>query len=462
MNVIDILVVIGVLLLTLVIGIKAGRGIKDINNFAVGNRSYGTWALFCTLSASYIGGGYTFGISEKTFQFGIVYILCLIGFSLQQFFVATVLAPKMTPFNKAISVGDIMGKFYGKIGKVLTGIASVAVCAGIIGAQVTAMGYVFQIFLGIKQVYGILIGCSIVIAYSVFGGMQSVVATDILQFVILIVVIPLTLIIGVYYAGGIDNIISKIPDTHLKIPGKMPVLTMISLFLSFLFGEALVPPYVQRLFITNNVKTTKRGTLYSSIMSVPFFAIAGGIGLVALTRAPNINPNLSLPSVVEILPIGIKGLAISGIIAVIMSSADSYLNASAIAVVNDVIRPYNTKMTSKKELSLTRLFTFLIGGLAIIFAININSAMDILLYSYNFWSPVILVPFCAGILGFKIKINEFIITTVVAISAVILWNVFLGSKFKVDGLVIGVIANFILFISFIFFGRKTKYTSKTN
>lgn len=48
-----------------------------------------------------------------------------------------------------------------------------------------------------------LIGCSIVIAYSIFGGIKAVIATDILQFVVLIVAIPLTLFCGIQYIGGI-------------------------------------------------------------------------------------------------------------------------------------------------------------------------------------------------------------------------------------------------------------------
>ena len=77
MSTIDITVLIIFLAFTLAVGTWAGKGISTIESYAVGNRNYNTFALFATLSASYIGGGYTFGLSEKVFTHGIFYSFCL-------------------------------------------------------------------------------------------------------------------------------------------------------------------------------------------------------------------------------------------------------------------------------------------------------------------------------------------------------------------------------------------------
>ena len=63
----------------------------------------------------------------------------------------------MGKYPDAISVGDIIHENYGKTGKIITGIMSVAVCAGILGAQVGAIGYIFNVFMGMPRMYGILI-----------------------------------------------------------------------------------------------------------------------------------------------------------------------------------------------------------------------------------------------------------------------------------------------------------------
>ena len=361
---------------------------------------------------------------------------------------AKFLAPKMRRFQEAYSVGDIMETLYGQRAKLITGVSSAIVCAGIIGAQVKATGFVFNLFLGIDPTVGIIIGCGIVIAYSVYGGIRAVIATDILQFCVLIFAIPLTLFLGVQYIGGVDQLVASIPTTHLAVPGPLALTTMVSLFLSLLIGEALVPPYVQRLFIAKNPKTTARGTLWSSLMSIPFFIIAGLIGLVALSLEGGLDANMSLPFVINtVLPSGLKGLAVAGIVACIMSSADSYLNAAAIAIVHDIIKPLRQNdLRPQKELSLTRLFTFLIGVMAIFFAISMDSALDILLYSYNFWSPIILVPLAMGMIGFKVTERDFILSASSGIVAVIVWNQLWASSTGFDGLFVGVVANAIVFM----------------
>lgn len=452
MTLIDYSIFIGFLCLTLFIGTYAGRNVTDMSQFAVGGRKYGMFALFATLSASYIGGGYTFGLSEKVFISGAVYILCLLGFSLQQLLVGKFLAPRMANYRDSFSVGDIIAKHYGQTGRLITGIASVIVCAGIIGAQVGATGYVFKLFLGIDKVWGILIGCGIMIAYSIVGGMRAVVATDILQFCILVVSIPLALLFGIMNVGGVDAFVQSIPVEHITFPGNLSYITIISLFLSLLFGEALVPPYVQRLFIAKDETVTKWGTMCSGLMSIPFFMCAGAIGLVALVLAPQLDSNMALPYVIQnALPIGLSGLAQAGIIAVVMSSADSYLNAASIATIHDVYRPLKkADITPQQELKLMRIATLAIGAFSVIFALSIESVLEILLYSYNFWSPIILIPLVMAILGHRISVQGFVVSGIVGVTTVLIWNMLLnGDKlWGFDGLVVGVVANFIAFMYF--------------
>lgn len=444
---IDHIIVCIFLLINLCLGLYVGRGMSSIKDFAVGQRRYSSYAILATMSASFIGGGYTFGISEKVFRFGIVYFLCILGVSLQQIFVAKVVAPRMGRFRKAISVGDMMAQLYDKKVQVITGVAGAIVCTGIIGAQVGAIGYVFNTFLGIDKTLGIIIGCGIVISYSVFGGLKAVVATDLLQFSILLIAIPLTLYFGIEKAGGLNQVMASLPVDHLNPLGTMATISAIALFLSFLLGEMLVPPYIQRLFIAKDEKTTQRGVMLSGLISAPFFAIACMIGLVAYALNPDLQPTLALPHVLnEAAPVGLKGIAIAGIIAVVMSSADSYLNAAAVCAVHDVMKPLASKqMSAKAELRLSRIFTFAIGTFAVVFALSIESLVDILLYSYNFWAPMILVPFVAGVLGYTITPRGFIYSALAGVFTVIVWNYWLAAATDIEGLVIGIFANMAVF-----------------
>lgn len=444
----DTIIIAIYLLGILAVGLWAGRGVKSLSQFSVAGRSFKSVVIFATLSASFIGGGFSMGNAEKVFLFGIVNIFALWGFSLKEILVAQFIAPRMNAYQSAISVGDMMGMHYGNAAKVITGLFSVVVCAGILGAQVGSIGYIFNVFLGMKQIYGILIGCGIVIAYSTVGGMRAVVFTDVIQFIFLAVGIPLTLIFGVIKAGGVAAVVAAAPADHFTFPGGYgTTLAFVSLFLTFVLGETLVPPYVQRLLISQDIRHTRRGTLWSGLFSIPFFAITGAVGLVALALKPDLDPNLSMPFVIkEALPVGLRGVVIAGVISIVMSSADSFLNAAAVSFTNDVLGPLTgQRLGARRELLAARLINLFVGVLAVVFAIRIRSILDILIYSYNFWSPIVLVPLVAAIVGLKASRRCFFLGGVAGAIGVVTWNLVLKSPWGIDGLIVGIAANGIVF-----------------
>ncbi len=440
---IDHIIVLVYLLGILGIGLYTSRDIKDFQQYAVADRNYPAWIIVATLSASFIGGGFTMGNAEKVFLLGIVNIVALWGFSFKEILVARYIAPKMDRFRNAISVGDIMEQSYGKIPKILAGIFAVMVCMGITGAQVGAMGYVFEIFLGMPRMIGIFLGCGIVIVYTTLGGMKAVVATDVIQFLILIVGLPLALFFGVQQVGGWSVIAASVPENHLTLLGEMPIAAFISLFLVFVLGETLVPPYLQRLLIGKDTKAVVQGTFWSGLLSFPIFFVSGAIGLVALTMAPDLNPNLAIPYVVQnALPIGVSGLVVAAMICIVMSSADSFLNSAAVTFSNDIVKPLKrTPLSTKQELLMAKIVTFVVGMLAIAFALLIPSVMDILIYAWHFWAPTILIPLIAAIFGYKAPWQHIVIAAGCSIIVMFIWKSILQSPYAIDSLVIGVAVN---------------------
>jgi len=451
---IDIAINAVYLVAVLIIGIRAGKNINNIEEFSVAGRSFSYLVIFATLSASFIGGGFSMGNAEKVFLFGLVNIFALWGFSLKEILVAQFIAPQIKRYDAPITVGDIMDHHYGKGAQVFTGIFSVILCSGILGAQVGAMGYIFNIFLGLDQMYGIIIGLGIVIAYSTIGGMRAIVYTDILQFMVLTVGLPLVLIFGVVKAGGIGTVMQAVPADHLTFLGPKTLIAFLSLFITFVIGETLVPPYVQRLFIAKDVNEVRKGTLLSGLFSIPFLFVTGSIGLVALVLFPEIDANLAIPTMIkETLPVGLKGIVVAGVISIVMSSADSFLNGASVAAVHDVIKPL-MKTDDAKDFRLVKIINFFVGILAIVFAVKIKSLLDILVYSYNFWSPIVLVPLVVAILGGKVTKTQFYWGMMGGIIGVAGWNFVLNSPFEIDGLIIGVIGNALLFTLGKFFAKK--------
>ena len=454
----NIIILIGYLLAIISIGIVTGKKVKNIVDFAVAGKNYSVLIIFATLSASFIGGGFSTGNAEKVFTYGIANIFFLFGFSLQIILVSLFVAPKMGKYRNAITAGDIIGQHYGKNAKIITGFLAVIVCAGILGAQIGAMGYIFNVFTGIPRVWGILIGCSVVILYSTMGGMRAVVAFDVLQFIILAVGIPLTLVLSVFYAGGVQNILAHVPASHFTLlADRFTVVSFVSLFLTFLVGETLVPPYVQRLLISDDPKITAKATFYSGLFSIPFFIVTGLLGLIALSMDSTLNPNHALPFIImNALPIGISGIVIVAMVSIIMSSADSFLNSASVSIVNDIVVPLKKKgMSDRAQLKLAKIANLAVGIFSVVFALKIESILEILIYAYNFWAPIILVPLVSAIIGVKVDAKNFIAGTVGGVFAYILSVFYLSKLVGLDNIVFGVIGNFVFFYGYYLYTQKS-------
>jgi len=445
---VDVAVVAVYLTLVLAVGLWSGRNTVSLEQYAVVNRSFGAWVIFATMSASFIGGGFSTGNAAKVYLFGIANIVALWGFSAKEMLVATYIAPKVARIPGAISVGDIMASAYGKPGRVITGLAALFLCTGIVGAQVGAMGIVFNVFYGMDRMWGIALGCGIVILYTAFGGMRAVVFTDLIQFAVLAVGMPLVLFFGINHVGGIDALTAAVPADRLTVPGSHYTwIEMLGLFLVFMFGETLVPPYVQRLCIGRDVSRAARGTFFAGVFSIPFFAVTGLIGLVALAINPSLDPNLGMAEVVvTVMPPVLKGLVIAAVISIVMSSADSFLNSASIAFINDIVRPLRAKPVSDRQwLYLAQLVTFTVGVLSVIFAVAIEGILDILIYAYTYWAPIVLVPLVATIYGYRKGVAGFIASAMAGLVVATVWDNVLGAPFAIAGLVVGVFANLAVF-----------------
>lgn len=456
---IDISIFWAYLAVILMTGYWAGRSVSSVADYAAGGKSYSTFFVFATISAAFIGGGFTMGLAEKTFSVGLVYVLALWGFSFKEILIAKFVAPRMIHFPKALSVGDIMGQLYGQNARVVTGIAGSFVCAGIAGAQFTAFSYVVHLFTGMDQNSALVLGAAVVMGYSTLGGMKAIVLNDTIHFCVLIVSLPLVFLFGLNLVGGWEGLMQSVPAAKFSFSQQMDWIAVLALFLSFFFGETLVPPYVQRLLIGKSTHDTARGTMMSGVLSIPFFLMMGLLGLIAFAMKPDLDPNLALPYVIQnVMPIGFKGLAVAGVMAVLLSSADSFLNAASVSLVHDAIKPLQKyKLSIDAEVRWTRIATVVVGSLGVVFGLSQGSVLEILLFAYNFWTPFILVPLVAGILGFYRPPMAFWASSSFGVVSVFVWRSLPVAPLPIDAALIGITASFVVFM--LMSGQKKKLAS---
>ncbi|MGD9591405.1 MAG: sodium:solute symporter [Candidatus Berkiella sp.] len=426
------------------VGWRASRGIEDIRQYLVSHQNFSSLALFSTIVASFVGAGVVMGTAEKSFQFGIGHTIGLLGFGLQLFLTGWWVAPRMQRFRHMLTLGDVIGKYYGKVPQILSGVLWLSFCIGILTAQMSAMGNLITSMLGYDRTLSILMSASIVIFYCYVGGIRAVVATDVIQFFVLFAAIILVAVCGVHYVGGWEALISSVPATHLQPTSHLSGWELAFLFGSFLLGDALIPPVFQRLLMGQNQKATQKAFMMSSFLLVPICALAFVHGLVAYAidpMMPKEEITATLFQTALALPLAI--IAVLGFISVIMSSADSYLNAAAGAFVNDVVVPlYGDNLDGKQVLNMAKAITVVLGCCSMFFAIAVQDIMDILLKTYQFWGPTLVIPLLGIISDKTLPRWGFYTSVLTGGLIVVLWNTFdLQELTQVSALIAGILGN---------------------
>ncbi|MDF2965880.1 MAG: sodium:solute symporter family protein [Rickettsiaceae bacterium] len=421
----DLTLVIIYLIVTMLVGIWSSRKAKTLEEYAVGNRNFPTIVLVMTICATWLSGSGTINISEQVFRVGIIYIVITFAQSIGQLLVAYIFAPRLKEFQqKCISVGDVMASIYGKPSGIISGIAGLILSAGFIAAQIKAMSFVLSYFLGINNLAGVLISSLITVMYSVIGGVRAVTYTDVVQFIALTVAIPMVLNVGVDIIGGYNELIAKIPPHMLTIElSHENIIKFLPLMIYFTI-PTFNPPLMQRMLMARNIEQIAVSFKITAFVLMGYHLVAGLIGLVAYALNPELTSNHAIIFIIDqYLPVGMKGVAVIGMLSVIMSTADSYLNAGAVSFVHDSIKPL-VNISEKTELGLSKFITLVMGVVAIYMALSFDNLLAIILFSQQFWGPIIAIPLIFGLLGFRTRPAALYTAMIAGMALHLLWRLY--------------------------------------
>lgn len=445
----EILILVIYLYISLMLGIAASRKVKSFKDFAIGSRNLPTSVIGMTLCATLIGGGSAMGIATESYKYGLIYILARYGEVIAFLFVAYFIAPRMDKFFGMISVGDIMAKLYGEKFGIVTGICGFLLCVGRVSAQVMALGFVVEYLFGISQIISVMIGLGIVVFYSLIGGVRAVILTDVLQFVLMFVMVPLTLNYSLNTIGGYTGLLNAASAYSYEISfDDLIKYTTLFLYLNF---HLLSPPITQRLLICRDKEQVKQSFIILAVGDFIFTTIAGIIGFAAYVVSQELVSNTIYLSIIGEMHGWMKGIGIIGITAIIMSTADSFINSGSVCLVNDALRGFKIKDSTK--LFIARISTVLIGIMAAAMALSFKNIFELAMYTSNFWGPIILGPLLAGIFGYKMKASHASIAMICGAITFIVWEAFsLKILTNIHTIFAGMAANFLLtFIAIIIF-----------
>ena len=386
------------MLLCIGVGIWALRRTKSTHDFFMAGRDLGIMVTaFAVFSSTLSGFGFVGG-PGLVYRMGMssvwIFLCVIMGFNISFYLLGTRMR-LFAELGNSMSLPDVVKLRYGKNSTSI--LMSIAILLGVFGylaTQILAMAVVLRDILieteflaNISLEACVLISSSILVFYSVTGGIVASVYTDLIQGGVMVVAATLVFFTVMYtYDGGFTQIgqIIQADDPEAIGPwGTLGMVGCLSWFFVFGIGGAGQPHVITKMMMNKKVSDAKH-ILPVSIFGYLFSALLWiSIGLVMRALVlDGAQPELATPDAAasQFLqnyahPV-LAGVVFAGLFAAIMSTADAFLNIGTAAVMHDI--PKAMGKVIKNDLFWARMTTFLITVVAGVFALYSGDLVAIL------------------------------------------------------------------------------------
>jgi Na+/proline symporter len=288
-----------------------------------------------------------------------------------------------------------------------TALASVGILLGVIGylaTQLQALGVILAAMLGIDPGIGLLIAIGVMAFYSVAGGMVASVYTDVLQGVIMVWAATLVFYYALASSGGIGALSLLRSDSGALSPwGTVGVFGALSWFFVFSIGSLGQPHVVNKFMMISGIKVLRLFPLVlaGSMLLSSLIWLGSGIAVKGLVLA-NMVPQLTNPDATitlflqEIAPRWLAALTYVGIVAAIMSTADTFVNIGAAVLTRDL--PKLAGSSVRREVFWGRLAVAFLFLLALLFAFWTNTLVAYLgIFAFGSFAAILTPSLAIGL-----------------------------------------------------------------
>lgn len=455
---IDILLVAVYLLIMLVIGIVAKSKIKQSEDFYLAGRSLNYLVLMATVSASIIGGGAMIGRTGVTYSDGLVSVLLALPYLLGMYFFSMISSRinHIGAKEKISSIPELMEFRFGKEAKILSAVLIAFTMMATVGTQITATATILNATGGISYELGAWIAVTIFVGYTVFSGLFGVVYTDVVQFITLVLFLYILLPIKTLTEiGGLSKLIESVPKEMLDVQPSVEIIGWI--FTSLVFTLAGAEMW-QRAFAAKSPKDARKGMLLGTTVYAYTIGVTIIIGLGAFVLMPNMGSrDAALPMLImTYLPSGIRGLTLAALLAVLMSSADTYLLVSVQTIVKDIIGEFRPQTSEQTELRLSRIFTVVLGFGALLVSLYIRGVYEALMFAWTFYASSLGIPALVALFWRKATKIGIVAGIIIGFTSSILWKL-VGSPYGLSPSIPGSIfcGISIVIVSLLTYNEKT-------
>lgn len=398
---------------------------RDFTDYFLAGRNVGWFAIGMAIFATNIssehfiglaGSGSTRGLAVAQFELMAIFILIILGWLVAPIYLKSDVATVPELFEK---------RFDPKIRKFLSGFSIGIYFVTKIAVTLLAGGILFYKMFGLNiYTFAILI-ILITGAYTIIGGAVSVQKTQVVQAFLLILGAVLLTYFGLSEVGGYAGLKAKLPADYFNM--FKPISDPDFPWTGIIFGAPIIAFWywctdqyiVQRILGAKSIDDARKGSLLAALLKVlPLFILVIP-GLIAVALFPDVVGDEAYPTLLasNLLPIGIKGLVVTGLLSAVMSSLSAVFNSIATLYVNDFYRTKHPEANERKLVLIGRLVTTIVVVAAILcvpLVKAINSEMYLFLQSTQaFISPPIVAVFLFGLLFKKISSKAAFLTLII-------------------------------------------------
>ena len=359
--------IIGYLAILLTIGVLLAKYIKSKEDFLVAGRKLTAPVLVGTLLATWIGSGDIFSVADLSYHHGYSSLIGSAGGWLG-IIIAYFLAGRVRRFGQ-FTVPDILEARFNKWARLLATITTIIAYIVIVSYQFRGGGWVINIITEGKVSYqaAMIIMAGFVILYTLTAGMLSVAYLDIINGIIIIAGVFLAVPFLINSAGGIETITANLPSRAHPILGNMSLTTAMGYFIPTLLLALGNANMYQRFFSAKNEKEAKKSVIGWVIgviilgIAIQSLAVIGSSMFKGLSKVE--SGKIILLVAHKGVPLIVGCLLLAAIIAVVVSTANSFLLVPATNVMRDIVQRFIKPKISDKSMVLGTRVTLVILGI---------------------------------------------------------------------------------------------------
>ena len=394
------------LLMMLGIGAFYMKKNKDADDYFLGGRGLGGWVSALSAQASDMSGWLLMGLPGAVYALGTgqawIAVGLFIGTVLNWVCISARLRRYTIRANNAMTFPEYLENRFHDKKKILLLISSIVIVIFFLvytASALAAGGKLFASVFGMDYRLALTIGAAVILAYTFMGGFMAVCTTDFIQGSLMLVGLLLVPILA-YFVMGPENLAANLAASN--VPGGVDgYLDMFSngetsysaveiiSQLGWGLGYCGMPHILTRFMAVKNEKELKKSRVIAIIWVAISLFMAVVIGVVGraylypmiLGEGAVSTENVFIETITQLFTVDMRlpfigGLFLCGILAAIMSTADSQLLVTASSASKDIYQGVlNPKADTKKVLTVSRVTVIVVAVLAYIIALDPNSSI---------------------------------------------------------------------------------------